>query len=447
MAKKSVLIVSYCFAPQNVIGAVRATKLAKYLARMGHEVTVLCGPGMEDMRDPTLQRDLEELRDVHVVREWNPLRDLKQARRGQGSGAAPEASKAAAPAAPGGASLVGKGALPRLRDGAYRALWYLGDVSFARRGLGAVAKMNRRFDVVLSSYGPPSVIRIAAGVRRKGQALRWIADFRDVVELPFAWQKGQAARLLNLARQADGITGVSEGYLRMMGLDGRGRAIANGFDREDLKGLPSAKREAGGPMVFQYCGQMYGSQRNMQPFFKALKELAGEGEIAEDRFLLSFAGKPADFGEFMAQAEACGLGRRVHNHGMVPRDRAIQLQRQADAILVAGWNTPELIGNLPGKLLEVLMLERPVVCCMAGNVPGSEGAALIRETRAGYCFEETGGEAAYAGLREYVRGLVRAYESGKPVPYAPSRESVERYAYESVAARFSALIEEGGPAE
>ena len=70
-----ILIISHFFAPQNAMGAVRPTKLAKYLSRMGHEVTVLCGPGMNDRRDPTLARDLMALKQVHVIREWNPLRD------------------------------------------------------------------------------------------------------------------------------------------------------------------------------------------------------------------------------------------------------------------------------------------------------------------------------------------------------------------------------------
>ena len=65
---KRILIISYFFAPQNAMGAVRPTKLAKYLSRMGHEVTVLCGPGMNDRRDPTLARDLAALRVYRVVK-------------------------------------------------------------------------------------------------------------------------------------------------------------------------------------------------------------------------------------------------------------------------------------------------------------------------------------------------------------------------------------------
>ena len=85
--KKRVLLISYYFAPQNTIGAIRPTKMAKYLERMGYEVTVICGGGLDEKVDPTLQRDMEQLSDVHLIREWNPLRDRAvkkaQATRGQ----------------------------------------------------------------------------------------------------------------------------------------------------------------------------------------------------------------------------------------------------------------------------------------------------------------------------------------------------------------------------
>lgn len=42
MAK--IIIISYFFAPANMIGAVRMTKLAKYFVKKGYEVEVLTSP-------------------------------------------------------------------------------------------------------------------------------------------------------------------------------------------------------------------------------------------------------------------------------------------------------------------------------------------------------------------------------------------------------------------
>lgn len=124
---KRILIISYFFAPQNAMGAVRPTKLAKYLSRMGHEVTVLCGPGMNDRRDPTLARDLAALREVHVIREWNPLRDRRA-----------HAAKPAAAQAPSAPSAPAGGALHAVKDAAYRWLRWQADRSFRRRAVAAL---------------------------------------------------------------------------------------------------------------------------------------------------------------------------------------------------------------------------------------------------------------------------------------------------------------------
>ena len=176
---KRILIISYFFAPQNAMGAVRPTKLAKYLSRMGYEVTVLCGPGMNDRRDPTLARDLAALREVHVIREWNPLRDRR-----------PRPTTPAAATQPSAASPRG-GALHAARDAAYRWLRWQADRSFRRRAVAALDGLTGTYDVVFSTYAPWSVHEIAREAKRRGLARRWIAEFRDEVGTAFAWQKGK----------------------------------------------------------------------------------------------------------------------------------------------------------------------------------------------------------------------------------------------------------------
>ena len=246
---KRILIISYFFAPQNAMGAVRPTKLAKYLSRMGHEVTVLCGPGMNDRRDPTLARDLTALREVHVIREWNPLRD-RRARPATASAATRQA-EAQPPAAASRA-----GALHAVKDAVYRWLRWQADRSFRRRAVAALDGLTGTYDVVFSTYAPWSVHEIAREAKRRGLARRWIADFRDEVGTAFAWQKGQKARYLRmLRREADVLCAASQGFLEMMGFEDIGRVLSNGFDREDLPTAADAPARTGKLRVV-YCGML-----------------------------------------------------------------------------------------------------------------------------------------------------------------------------------------------
>ena len=173
---KRILIVSYYFAPQNLIGAVRPTKLAKYLARMGHEVTVVCGTGMGVGEDPTLARDLQELKHVHTVAEWNPLRKI---RSGKAASAPVSAPAASAPSA------QKPSFKRRLADVVYRYLRWMAECSFGRRAVKKLREIGGSYDVVFSSYAPVSVHETARWAKKHGMAKRWIADFRDEVGLPF----------------------------------------------------------------------------------------------------------------------------------------------------------------------------------------------------------------------------------------------------------------------
>ena len=431
---KKILIVSYYFAPQNVIGAVRATKLAKYLSRMGHEVTVLCGEGLSSLQDPTLKRDLEQMADVHILREWNPVRSRKQreqAKQGEETTKAASAGKAG-----------GGGVKRRVFNGLYLFLLFCADVHFARQGIAAVRQMGKQFDVVLTSYGPWSMHQIGRSVKKQGRAAWWIADFRDVVEAPLFPSKRWVAKYIDrVLENADQITGVSAGYLETMGLGQAGVCIPNGFDREDLQGIEIAHRLGEKQLHFVYCGQMYGAQRDLRAFFRGMKELTAEGVIGEGDFCLAHAGKPQDGELFLRQAAECGLKKNVRLWGMLPRDEAIRLQLEADAILIAAWNTPECRGNLPGKLLEVLMMERPLICCTTGTIPQSESAKVIHQTETGYCYEEAAGEESFIGLKAHLRSLCEAFRAGAEIPFAPNRPEIEKYTYAKVAERFAALMQ------
>lgn len=454
--KKRILIVSYFFAPQNAIGAVRPTKLAKYFTRMGYAVTVACGQSLSALCDPLLQRDLAELADVRFIRErsllrwWKEREMAREAARASdsrvplaGQGGEPPRPTAAPPATPKArAGATQNGAAHKLVDALYRWLIFRADKAFARACYAALARKGEHFDVVISSYGPASVHTVARRLKQKRIADRWIADFRDEVVPAFAWHKAWHARYLRGVRaDADAICAASGGYLDVMGFGDVGTVIHNGFDTEDVNELAFPPKRAD-KLSFIHCGQMYGRQRDLSAFFRALAELIADGMVDPARVALVYAGR--DTGGFVAQAQAAGLTDLLEGHDMLPRDASLALQKASHVLLLAAWNNAGQTGNIPGKFLEYLMLDMPVLCCVAGDVPQSEIAELMRRTGTGFCYEQANAPADYPRLKRHVLALYQAFAEGLPMPYAPDRAQVASFTSQRMAERFARIID-GGP--
>lgn len=434
---KRILIISYYFAPQNAIGAVRPTKLAKYLTRMGHEVTVLCGPGMNDRRDPTLERDLGELADVRVIHEWNPLRTYK-ARK------AARTAPVSSPAAARQETPQPSGLKRRVADAAYLYLWWRADRSFCRRAIRALGALKGQYDMVFSTYAPFSVHEIAREARRRGLAKRWIADFRDEVNLSFRWQAARKARYLRMVRrEADVLCAVSNGFLEMMGFEDVGRVLSNGYDREDLPPAGEKARTDGALRVV-YCGTLLEGRRNVAdrdvtPLFRSLATLIDKGLLDIKALKLVYAGGEGAL--FRHYAASCGLEKCVEDHGLVSREESIALQRGADVLLMASWHMAAQRGILTGKLFEYMMMEKPIVCCMSGDLPGSGVKRVLEETGMGLCVEQAAGAADESALDTYMTDLAYRWKQGKPLLESKHPDEVETYAYPALAARLAGWME------
>jgi len=433
-----ILIISYYFAPQNLIGAVRPTKFAKYLTRMGHEVTVICGAGRDGKIDPTLERDLKELHDVHLLTEWNPLRDWYMKKQPKPA-AQPAAAASAAPAKKSGVKqLVAKAV-----DTVYVALRWLSDRSFSRMGRRELKKLQGPYDAVFSTYAPFSVHEIAAKARKTGLAKRWIADFRDEVGMPFHFQKGKKERYMRmLRREADVLSAVSTGFLEMMQFEDIGRVLSNGFDREDIPGVDAAAED--GCLRVVYCGQLQDSrrevgERDITLMFRALRRLVDEGALEKEKLRLVYAGREGS--RFLRYAASCGLESCVEDHGQVSRKDSIALQKGASILLMASHHMASQRGILTGKLFEYMMMDKPIVCCMAGDLPGSGVKQVLYETGMGFCCEAACPEDEEQ-LYGYAHMLCHAWKNHQPMLAGKDEQAVEKYGYPLLASELEGWMKE-----
>ena len=356
-----VLIVSLYFPPAGGGGVQRPLKLATHLPLLGIETHVLAPDDPkwihsdEDLPPPTQAW-------VHRARYLGP--------------------KGRRPAA----ALYGRRGLDRVATRARlfsrRLLVPDENVSWNLTAIPAAVRIVRRerIDVVLTTSPPSSVHLVGAAVKRATGA-RWVADLRDSViahphrraeRLPArVKERGEHAVARVIARSADAIVAVSEA----IAAEASGfRPVApvvtipNGCDFDDFEGLPYRPSER---FRITHTGSFFG-KRDPRPFLSALAE-SGLDVVA--RFVGDFRAGDREW------AEALGLGDRLELHPYAPRRRALELQRDSEALLLL---IPEAAGRgrgvLSGKVFEYLAAERPI---LAAVPPEGAAAALIRETGAG----------------------------------------------------------------
>jgi glycosyltransferase involved in cell wall biosynthesis len=291
---------------------------------------------------------------------------------------------------------------------------------------------RERIDVVLTTSPPGSVHLVGAAVKRT-LGVRWVADLRDSL-LAHPHRRAESAlvrakervgeRVARLvASRADAIVAVSDAIAdeaRGLSPAGTVATIPNGCDFDDFTGL---EYRPGDRFRITHAGSFFG-KRDPRPFLTALHESGLEDIVA--RFVGDFRESDRKW------AEALGLGDRLELVPYVSRRRALELQRDSEALLLL---IPEAAGRgrgvLSGKVFEYLAAERPI---LAAVPPDGAAAALIRETDAGI----VAAPDDVAGLRDALRGLHARWKAGRlnGTPLSPGQR--ERH---SRAARAEELAE------
>jgi glycosyltransferase involved in cell wall biosynthesis len=375
-----VLIVSMYFPPAGGGGVQRPLKFATHLPGLGIETHVLAPTDPKWVhRDDELVPPTQAW--VHRARYVGP-KGRRPAEELHGTAGLERASRHA-------------------RLFARRLLLPDENVTWNLTAIPAAIRIVRRegIDAVLTTSPPSSVHLIGAAVKR-ATGVPWVADLRDsLVAHPHRRHERLAARTKArgeqavgrlVARRADAIVAVSEAIAEeTRGLDPAGpvRTIANGSDFDDFAGLEyrPAKR-----FRITHTGSFFG-KRSPRPFLSALAE-SGLDVVA--RFVGDFRSVDREW------AEGLGLGDRLELHPYVSRQRALQLQRDSEALLLL---IPEAGGRgagvLSGKVFEYLAAERPILAVVP---PEGAAAQLLCETGAGVVAppEDVGAIAAALGELE-----------------------------------------------
>jgi glycosyltransferase involved in cell wall biosynthesis len=383
-----ILLVSLYFPPAGGGGVQRPLKFASHLPALGIETHVLAPDDPkwvhrdDDLRPPTQAW-------VHRVRFLGP-----------GGGKPAEALRSRV----GLARVTGEAGLL-----ARRLLVPDASVSFVLTATPAAIRIVRReqIDAVVTTSPPGSVHLVGAAVKRATGA-HWVADLRDsLVAHPHRRSDTTATRLKErsshgvarlVARSADAIVSVSDAIAdEARGLDPKGPVvtITNGCDFDDFAGLDYRPAPR---FRITHTGSFFG-RRSPRPFLSALAE-SGLDIVA--RFVGDFRAADRDW------AEQLGLGDRLELHPFTTRRRALELQRDSEALLLL---IPDAGGRgrgvLSGKVFEYLAAERPI---LAAVPPDGAAAELLRESGTGVVVAPDDEDAIRSALAElesrYRAGLL-----------------------------------------
>ena len=238
------------------------------------------------------------------------------------------------------------------------------------------------WDFVVSSSGPYTAHLVGLELKRLGLARCWVTDFRDLWVnnhlypglFPFTLRERRLQQ--RCLAHTDLATTVSDELVQTLRslTHADVQVVYNGFEPDELDGLLQQKMfPSDGIVRLVYTGTLYKDGQDPTPLLQAMRMLKQDKPDLAARLRLVIVGRGYEIWANLAQQY--GVAQLVEPRDAVERAEALQMQRDADALVLVDWNDPTA-GVLTGKLFEYLALDAPILV-----VGGQEGSAIERMVR------------------------------------------------------------------
>jgi hypothetical protein len=421
---KKVLIVTYFFNKNEFIAAIRPRGLAKFLPEFGWEVVVLTA---KSESRPNPKFNVIETSGEDLAAKWkrrfnlNPSEPLKD----QSGIKAMKNRKNRKTMF--GVLIILWGEIFARPDPCKD--WYKQTIKETQDFFS-----KERFDAMISIYNPPTSHLIARKLKGK-YGIPWIADMQDPWTQSPYYRYSPIRRMIDRRTEvktlasADAITTVTQPFVEMLKeLHDRQNIhyVPFGFDPDQMNpGAALSKK-----FTVAHTGSLYKGKRDPETFFRALKDLIREGKIDSKDIQIEFYG---DIEKWLEdEIKEYDLQDIVKANGPVSREESINVQREAQMLLLLSWDSPENSMFCPGKLYDYLAAGRPIISI---GRPGSVVAEIIEKTQAGihaFDFNEI--------KKEIERGYTEFKSTGR-ASYKGVASEIERFNHKDIAREFARLLD------
>jgi glycosyltransferase involved in cell wall biosynthesis len=415
--RPKLLFLAHPFPPLRVIACVRTWNIAKYLTRLGWDVTVVTPL-------PSVWRNVENAGVLSIVLEKEGIQRILTEQRWRFFD-------------PKHLNCSNRG-LTRVLGGVCRriAAWLqveygaIGWIKAAESACGFLTPND--VDVILATGSPFCSFGLAKRLAdRLGRP--YVLDYRDPwTDHPHASFRPRTKIIREekqlLAGCAAGTVvspSWAESFDRRFDIGHKLHVVTNGYDPEELA---TVKPHVFGHFAIVYTGAFYSRMRVITPVMVALKRIKDGTKGNGSEWFFHYYGDGEEHVRY--EASKFGVQERVVMHGNVSRAEALSAVRGANVALVISSifaeNTQNDKGWIPGKLFEPLGLGTPILLIAP---PGSDATQIVEETGMGRGFVGTDTE----GIVRFLSNTAQT-EPNKRSTYT------DRYSWPVLAARLDRIL-------
>ena len=94
----------------------------------------------------------------------------------------------------------------------------------------------------------------------------------------------------------------------------------------------------------------------------------------------------------------------------------------------------------PGKFLEYMLMDKPILALISGNLADSEIKQVMDHGRFGFAYEEASRGTEFEQLKQYIRAQYDAFISTGAASHLPDPTAVDRYNWDNLIDRIIDLL-------
>jgi hypothetical protein len=280
--------------------------------------------------------------------------------------------------------------------------WVKPSVRFLKKYLA-----KNEMDIVISS-GPPHSLHLIAMALKEELGIKWVADFRDPwttihyhqsLRLNKRAQKKHLKLESKVLNNSDLVVVTSartkKEFQNITSVPIE--VISNGYDI-----LEKIEPNLDAQFSIAHIGSLL-TNRNPELLWEILSELKDENKVFSKNLLIKLVGAVSE--DVLESLAVFGLTENYKTLGYVSHQEAIQIQHDAQVLLLVEMDSPETKSIIPGKLFEYVAANRPI---LAIGPDGSDVEGILKETNAGVYFTYTEKEKLKKQLQFYYEAYSKA---------------------------------------